>query len=293
MIEDNVERLTVLKLRIVFVLLACCLLGPSNLIAGGESQVAGARRVGLGFAYTGVRGDFWSLFMNPAGIAGIQQMEVGAFIERRFLLNEINYGTVGFVTPFKQGKHFAGVDMGGFGFSGYSESRVGLTYATTLFERLSVGAKANYTRVSIDNYGAQSAIYVDAGLNCILSKHLSAGFRVFNANRAQLQKEQNEKIPTTLDLGIAYQVSDKVLIVADVEKQVNFPYSFRGGVEYAPAKFLKARIGASTQPVTVSAGIGLVVKGLNIDFANTLHQYLGYTPSLSLSWRFAKSGEAK
>ncbi len=291
--EDTVERMPVLKLRILLFLLAVGLIVPTLAIAGGENQAAGARRVGLGFAYTGVRGDFWSLFMNPAGIAGIQQMEVGAFVERRFLLNEINYGTIGFVTPFKEGKHFAGLDLGGFGFAGYNESRIGLTYATTLFDRLSLGAKANYTRVSIDNYGSKGALFVDAGLNCILSKHVSLGFRIFNANRAELQKEQDEKIPTTLDVGVAYQVSDKVLIVADIEKQVNFPFSFRGGVEYAPAKFLKARIGASTQPVTVSAGFGLVVKGLNVDFANTLHQYLGYTPSLSLSWKFAKSDAAQ
>ena len=101
----------VLKGRFVLILLAVSLFCPTVVRAGGESQVAGARRVGLGFAYTGVRGDFWSLFMNPAGIAGIQQMEVGAFIERRFLLNEINYGTLGFVTPLKQGKHFAGLDV--------------------------------------------------------------------------------------------------------------------------------------------------------------------------------------
>lgn len=227
--------------------------------------------------------------MNPAGIAGLQQMEVGAFVERRFLLQQLNYGTVGFATPFNHGKHFAGFDASGFGFGGYNESNVGLTYATTLFERLSLGAKVGYTRVSIENYGAKSAFYANVGINCIVSKHLSVGFRVFNANRAELQKEQDEKIPTTLDVGLAYQVSDKVLIVADLEKQVNFPLSFRGGVEYAPAKFLKARVGASTQPVTVSAGLGVNVKGLNIDFANTLHQYLGYTPSLSLSWKFNKA----
>jgi hypothetical protein len=259
--------------------------------AGGESQAAGARRVGLGFAYTGVRADFWQLFMNPAGIAGIEQMEAGAFVERRFLLQQLNYATVGFAMPFKNNKHFAGFDASGFGFGGYSESRVGLSYATTLFERLSLGAKVNYMRVSIENYGAKGAVFANVGLSCILSKHITVGFRIFNANRAELQKEEDEKIPTTLDAGMAYQVSDKVLIVADVEKQVNFPLSFRGGVEYAPAKFLKARIGASTQPVTVSAGLGVNVKGLNIDFANTLHQYLGYTPSLSLSWKFGQTAD--
>jgi hypothetical protein len=218
---------------------------------------------------------------------------VGAFVERRFLLQQLNYATVGFATPFKHNKHFAGFDVSGFGFGGYSESRVGLTYATTLFERLSLGAKVNYVRVSIDNYGAKSALYANVGLNCILSKHISVGFRIFNANRAELQREQDEKIPTTLDAGLAYRVSDKVLIVADIEKQVNFPVSFRGGVEYAPAKFLTVRAGASTQPVTVSAGLGVNVKGLNIDFSNTLHQYLGYTPCLSLNWKFGKTAEVE
>ncbi len=225
--------------RSLFVLLL--LLGflmPTQAWAGGDAQVAGARRVGLGFAYTAVRADFWSLFMNPAGIAGIQQMEVGAFAERRFLLQQLNYATIGFATPFKNGKHFAGLDVTAYGFNGYSESRVGLTYATTLFERLSLGAKVNYTRFSIPNYGAKAALYADVGINCILSKHINVGFRIFNASRSELQRDQDEKIPTTLDAGLAYKVSDKVLIVADVEKQVNFPISFRGGVEYAIAKFL-------------------------------------------------------
>lgn len=282
-----------LRTPIVFLLLAACSLFPLVLRAGGETQPAGARRVGLGFAYTGVRSDFWSLFMNPAGIAGIQQMEVGAFVERRFVLEQLNVGTIGFATPFKNGKHFAGFDVSGFGFGGYSESRVGLTYATTLFERISLGAKVNYTRFSIQNYGAKAALYADVGLNCILSKHLSMGLRVFNASRSELLRDLDEKIPTTFDAGLAYQVSDKVLIVADVEKQVNFPISFKGGVEYAVAKFLKARIGASSQPVTFCAGVGVNVKSLQIDFANTLHQYLGYTPSLSLSYRFGKTEEVK
>jgi hypothetical protein len=272
-------------------LLVICLMLPLSLLAGGETQVAGARRVGLGFAYTGVRGDLWSLFSNPAGIAGLKQMEVGTYVERRFTM--LNYGTIAFATPFKNGKHFAGLDVSGLGLDTYNESRVGLTYATTLFDRISLGAKINYTHFSITNYLSKSAIFADVGLNCILSKHISVGFRVFNASRSEIIKDKDEKIPTTIDGGIAYQVSDKVLIVADVQKQVNFPLSIRGGVEYAITKILKARVGASSEPVAVSAGIGINVKGLNIDFASTLHQYLGYTPMLSLGYRFGKTEEVK
>ena len=50
----------------------------------------------------GVRGSFWNLWANPAGIAGVESMEAGVFFERRFLLNKLNFGTAGFVMPFKQ-----------------------------------------------------------------------------------------------------------------------------------------------------------------------------------------------
>jgi hypothetical protein len=282
-----------LKRSTLLLLFAGLFMLPFQVIAGGESQAAGARRVGLGFAYTGVRGDFWQLFMNPAGIAGLQQMEVGAYVERRFVLQSLNYGTIGFAMPFSKGRHFAGFDVSAYGFGAYNESKLGLTYATTLFDKISLGAKLNYNRFGIQDYGNKSALFVNAGLNCILSKHVSIGFRIFNASRSELLRDQDEKIPTTIDAGLAYQVSDKVLIVADIEKQVNFPLSFRGGVEYIPSKHFRARVGASTQPVTISAGLGVNVKNLNIDFSNTLHQYLGYTPSLSLGYRFIKAEEVK
>lgn len=261
---------------------------PTLLFAGNENQPSGARRIGLGSAYTAVQSDFWQLFMNPAGMAGLEAPQAGAFFERRFLLNEINYGTAGFAMPFKE-RHVAGIEFGGFGFGGYSESRIGAAYATTLFDRLSLGAKFNFSRTSIQNYGAANAVFVDLGLLGRITDEFQVGFRVFNANQADLDSEIGEQIPTTLDFGIVYQASDKVLIVADIQKQVNFPLSVRGGLEYAVLDFLRVRAGASSQPVTLSAGIGLDYKGLQFDLSNSLHEYLGYTPSLSLSYTFHKS----
>jgi hypothetical protein len=256
-----------------------------SLMAGNENQPAGARRIALGGAYMGVRGNFWNLWANPAGIAGMKNMEAGAFLERRFLLSQLNFGSAGFVLPFKD-IHYAGVSFSGMGFGGYAESNVGLTYATMLFDRLSLGASVHYTRTSIKDYGASGAIIINAGINALLFEGFSLGFRVFNANQGEIKKEIGEKIPTTLDLGAAYQISDKVLIVADLQKQVEFGASVRGGIEYAFHKNFKARVGASNYPVTINAGLGFSAKSLDIDFSNTFHQQLGYTPSLSLSYRF-------
>ena len=273
-------------MRFLRVLVFLCLaLGPVLSWAGNENQPIGARRVGLGSAYAGIRGDFWQLFMNPAGIAGVQAPQAGAYFEQRYLLSELNSGAAGFVYPF-QGRHFAGVDFGGFGFGSYNEARIGLTYATTLFEKLSLGAKFNFSRTSITNYGSASALYLDLGLNLEIVEGLNLGARIFNANQANLDTEIGEQIPSTLDVGLAYQVTDRVLVVADVQKQENFPLSVRGGLEYGLLDILNVRAGASTEPVTVNFGLGLDYKNVMVDFTNSIHEYLGYTPSFSLSYRF-------
>ncbi|MEM6269454.1 MAG: hypothetical protein AAF998_08445 [Bacteroidota bacterium] len=276
----------------LILLIGICL--PSvSLFAGNENQPAGARRLALGGAFMGVQGSFWNLWGNPAGIAGVESAEAGVFFERRFLLDQLNFGTVGFVLPF-QGTHYAGLAISGLGFGGYNESNVGLNYATTLFDRLSLGAAVHYTRTSITEYGASGAVIVNAGLNARLFEGFSVGFRVFNANQAALRTEftdLREPIPTTIDLGIAYQVSDKVLLVADMQKQVEFNPSFRGGVEYAFHKNFRARVGASNQPVTINAGFGFSGKGFDLDFSNSFHELLGYTPALSLNYRFKSGGK--
>ncbi|HHG84619.1 MAG TPA: hypothetical protein ENJ82_07710 [Bacteroidetes bacterium] len=274
-------------------LLLLLIISFPSAFAGNENQPAGARRISLGSAYMGVRGDFWQMWGNPAGIAGVKDMETGGFIERRFLLNKLNFGTAGFVMPFKE-KHYAGLALSGFGFGSYKERTIGLTYATTIASRLSLGAQLNYTNTSILNYGATGAIVVSAGILAEISKGLTLGFRVYNANQANIRRGvAEEKIPTTLDLGVAYQVSDKVLLVADLEKQVNFPASFRGGIEYAFMKNFKARVGTTTQPVSLTAGIGFSAKALEIDLSNSFHETLGYTPSISLNYKFKSKAKAK
>ncbi len=278
----------ILRILVLLLLVGAPLWGE----AGNENQPIGARRAGLGTAYAGVGGDFWQLFMNPAGIAHMKAPQAGAYFERRYLLSELNSGAAGVVLPFKD-RHYAGLDFGGFGFGTYNEARIGLTYATHLFEKLSIGAKFNWARTSITDYGAASAIYFDLGIQLQIVEGLSMGARVFNANQADLDREIGEQIPSTLDLGLAYEVTDRVLLLADIQKQENFPLSVRGGIEYGLLDFLAVRAGASTEPVTLTFGLGLDYKNVLVDFSNSIHEYLGYTPGFSLSYRFNSPADKK
>lgn len=263
------------------------LLLPCPAFAGLDPQPpTGARTISLGNAYVGMRSDFWALFHNPAGISGLGQIEGGAYLTRRFNLKELTYGSAGVVLPFRE-HHTAGLAFTSFGFEAYQETRLGLTYATTVLDIFSIGAQLNYASINIANYGSSAAFYVDIGVNTMLSDELSLGFSAANVNRARIMTETGEEdIPTLFTAGLAYQPSEKVLLVADVQKDVDHAVSFRGGVEYAIIPALKARLGMSNQPLTWNAGFGLALKNLDIDFAFGYHEQLRYSPHISLHYRF-------
>ncbi|MEM6264893.1 MAG: hypothetical protein AAGI38_20445 [Bacteroidota bacterium] len=271
----------------LYFLLALLLGFPLQHFAGNDPNPAvGARAISLGYAYTGIRGDFWTIFHNPAGMVGTPGVSVGAYYERRFGLRELTYGSAGAVIPF-MGKHYGGIEMGSFGFDAYRESRIALGYATELLDRVAIGVKAHYNNLNIQNYGSTNSIFASIGINTKVTEELHLGFSVYNANRARLQTESGEEnIPTVITAGLAYQPNEKFLIVSDVQKDVDHPVSFRFGTEYKLLPYLAARIGVSTEPLSWNAGLGVNWEDFYFDFAFGFHERLGYSPHVSLSYNF-------
>jgi hypothetical protein len=100
-------------MKLIRIIVACFLsLISFPAFAGGEQQPIGARRLSLGNAYTAVKGDYWAMYANPAGLVGMKEMKAGVFVERRFLLNQLNHGAAGFAMPFKE-RHAAGIQFWG------------------------------------------------------------------------------------------------------------------------------------------------------------------------------------
>jgi hypothetical protein len=259
-----------------------------QLILGGvdPAPASGARAISLGRAYVGIGGDFWNLYHNPAGIAGIGQMQGGAFFEQRFFLRELTYGGAGLVAPFAD-RQAVGLSLSSFGFSSYRESMAAVAYGIRFFDKVSFGTSLHYANIAITDYGNGSAFFANVGLQYQISKQLNLGVSAYNVNRARLQTSSGEDfIPTQLTAGIAYQPSEKVLIVVDVQKDIDHPISFRGGIEYALLPALKIRSGVSTEPLTYNIGFGLDWQGAQLDVAFGVHEQLGLSPFLSLSYPF-------
>ena len=258
-----------------------------NLSAGNDPQFPGARRAGLAGAFTAVNGDLWALGANPAGITGLTRPVAGMYMERRFLLKEINSGAFAFAMPFNE-KHFVALDFSGFGFATYNDSRLALSYATNLLGKLSLGAKFNVVHTTIKEYSSATSFVLDAGLQAQVTQTFTMGFSIFNASQSYLSKAIREKIPTVLNLGVCWKPSKKVMATADISKAENYPLSFRFGVEYQPVDMLAIRAGVATNPLILSFGLGVKWKNAILNVANTWHERLGYTPHLGIDFAFGK-----
>ncbi|MEM7369052.1 MAG: hypothetical protein AAF587_10675 [Bacteroidota bacterium] len=260
---------------------------PQDTFASNDPLPAvGARAVGLGYAYTAMRGDIWSLFHNPAGITGSNSVQVGVYLEQRFLLKELSYGHAGAIFPIFKNQA-AGVEISSFGFDAYRENLAAVSYGITVLDKISVGAKLAYANLNIPGYGAAGTVLVQMGAHTQINSQLSLGVSAFNVNRATfLTQGRREILPSHLTAGLAYQPTDKVLVVVDVQKALEFPVSFRGGIEYQLHEILYARIGVSTEPLTLTGGLGVNWKQIKVDFSSSYTERLGYTPHISLSYGF-------
>jgi hypothetical protein len=252
--------------------------------ASNDNNPIGGRSAGMG--YTGVTlSDPWSVQNNQAGLGYLNKISAGLYYENRFLLNELSTKAAVFVLPTQSGVF--GVNMSYFGYENYNETKVGLAYGKSFGEKISAGIQLDYLSTHIaENYGNKSGVTFEVGVLSKLSKSLSIGAHVFNPIRIKLADYNDERIPTILKLGLMYNFSDKVIVIAEAEKNISYKAVFKGGIEYHIIKEIYLRAGMSTNPTLNTFGIGFEFKKLKIDFASSIHQVLGYSPQISLLYSF-------
>ncbi|MCI4671716.1 MAG: hypothetical protein MRZ79_26480 [Bacteroidia bacterium] len=247
----------------------------------------GGRAAALGNAYTAVKGDIWSSFHNPATLAGISNIEVGTYVEQRFLLSELTFGSAAIAYPFTDDQA-AALFVSSRGFSAYRESVVGLAYGITLLDKISLGARLNLANLAINNYGSVASVYGDFGVHYQFNSQIGLGASMSNINQAQVTNNFGEAstLPTIISLGVSYQPTKQVLVLVDAVKQVDQVISFRGGVEYQINEILYGRLGFGTEPLYLSGGAGVKWNGLKLDFAMSYTELLQYTPHFSVAYTF-------
>jgi hypothetical protein len=257
----------------------CC---SANLLFSQKDNVCvGGRSAALGNASVTLA-DFWAVHNNQAGMASYKKIAAGVYYENRFLLKETSLKCLSLVIPAKKAGVF-GLNVSNFGFSLYNESKIGLAYAMAFGERISAGLQLDYIYTHIgDNYGNKGLITFEVGLRAKIIKELVLAVHVFNPANLRLSPHAQERIPLIYKIGLSYTFTDKALLAAELEKDLNFKPVFKAGVEYKVAKPVFLRIGIASNPFIYSFGAGFEFYKFKLDISASRHPQLGFSPQASL-----------
>lgn len=243
----------------------------------------GSRSHALGNASVAID-DIWAYHHNPANLVSVKKLGFGLSYENRFLLKELQ--SQGFVValPLKVGVISFGLQS--FGFKNFRTNRLGVGYSMKLAEFLSCGVQLNYHQVRLtDAYGRKDALTAELGLRANITDNWKVAFSVFNLTRTKISEFGEDRLSTLMRLGTQYTFSEKVMLVAELEKNIEFPIRFKTGIEYSPIRKLFLRGGFATQPIELSAGLGYRFKDqFQLDIGSAYHQILGWSPNFSFTY---------
>lgn len=229
--------------------------------------------------------DEWSVFNNP-GALGEQENVMTLFsYENRYGIEGLSNMSAGILAPLPLGVASLGVFR--FGDNLYSEQNVALGYGNT-FGIASLGVRVNYRQYTLEGFGNRGVVTLDFGGIAQVSEELYFGAFIRNINQAQLSDLQNERVPTVLNAGCSYRPVEKVVLNAEVEKDIDLEASFKSGMEYSFLPKFSARAGIRTRPFTNYYGLGFKTWKITIDYALTMVQILGSSHQVSLAYQVTR-----
>gem|GEM_PF-140968 len=250
----------------------------------GNGYLPGGRSLALGGASVALPG-VWSTFTNQAGLAWQQGWQAGLYAENRFMMKELSFEAVAVSWSGKPGAF--GLAISHFGFQLYSEIEAGLVYARSFGKHFSAGVQLNYIMVQIsEGYGSGSLVSCEAGIMYKPDINWTIGIQVCNPFPVKVSNQPEELLPVSFRLGAGYNLSGKVLILVEGEKDLENPLVFRTGLEVRIAGSFYGRVGFLTGPISGTAGLGMTLGRLVVDIGTRYNMTLGFSPAISIGYIF-------
>jgi hypothetical protein len=267
-----------LRLNVRIIILGFVIGSSFTSVTKGQA-VLGARDVSMGGAVTALHNDQWAVFENPAMLSDSNR-SISFYTMRYYGLKELTDYAVNMTFPTKIGVVGAGGHT--YGSRLYRKSRFRLALMEKI-QGIRLGISLNYTDINLATpYGSSGALGLNLGLGAQLIEGLWLGAKAMNINDPHYQNDP-VPLPRSLSAGISYNLANNVLITSEVYKDVDFPVSFRGGLEIKVMRFLQMRAGVTTEPVTFALGVGIHNRKWNVNFVTQNHQVLGWSPGIDFS----------
>ena len=268
-------------------ILVFCLIFSSGIFnhlqAGIFNETTGGRSAALG--YTSIcHYDFWSAINNQAGLAFINRLSGGVFVENKFLLKSLSTKSFALALPVSNGT--IGFSLIRFGETAYNETALGLSYGMMLTKYLSIGIQLfHYSINQSYDLGKAGTLSFQGGFIYEHADKIRIGFHIFSPEF--ITKHSNKPdLPEIIKLGLNYRFTETLNGFLEVQSHSKLGNGINSGIEYHSTNNFAFRIGYSSINEKLTFGIGIKLKKLIIDLASSMHNVLGYSPQLSLTYKF-------
>lgn len=275
-----------MAIRLLIVLSLILICSTNNQVkAQNPNYPVGSRAVGIGDASATIA-DMWSIFNNPGGMAGVEHINAAASFENRYGLEGLNLMTAGITIPVKKAGNF-GLGIYRFGDEIYNQQKVSLGHAIQL-GIVSLGTRVSLLQYYVEGFEPRFVPTIDFGGIGRITPKLFFGAYVTNINQARISSNEDERVPTYLKTGFSYRPNKKIMINAEVEKEIEAPAFLKFGLEYFVIEQVPVRLGFNTDTYTAFFGLGFHYQRFQIDYMGYNHTSLGFSNGISVSYRFKK-----
>ena len=267
----------------------------------------GVRPISMGKAFVAIADDAHAGYWNPAGLAILNTAQISAMYS-----NPVNYALIGGagvkdigyqtfslaypagfgsfglnVAYLSVGDIFVVEDVSGPTGETFSDKEYGViaSYGSTITEQIHLGANMKFVHQSIRDEDG-SGFGLDLGLLYQPLYNLTFGLMgqdLVEPKIQLLEGGEEYSIPRKVRLGMSYKMmDDRVLLAAGVDKASGRSPKVHLGAEVEPMKDLDLRVGYTTDTEEISAGVGVRVSAIQLDYGFGFLK-LGSTHRVSLT----------
>jgi len=225
---------------------------------------------------------YWSLVNNPANMV-LNHVVIGSlFSERHFNMPELGLNAIAFQAPVKH--LFLGAMIAQYGQSPFTQSRLGISAATKLSTKYSIGIHLSYLITTIKEYGSKAVPLTSIGFQGKLNSHLTIGVCISNPIIQHLTNNKSDDINGTIKVGLGYEVNPNVMILSQMN-QDGYGIHYCGGLKYTYQPGANFGIGIGSSPFYYSFGTQLKWHAISMEFSSTIHEILGFTPHVGINYQ--------
>jgi hypothetical protein len=248
------------------------------------NTLMGARTLGLANNSSTLK-DEWSLFNNIGGLSAVKNICGSVAYEMRPSLTGANRMAASFIIPSKFGSGAFGVFR--FGDQLYSEQILSGGFSNQ-FGIASLGLKVNYIQYRAEGFGVKKALSINFGGIATLTEKISVGAYVTNINRPKISLQDDERISTSIVAGLNFKVSEKVILLTEIAKDLDNDATVKGAIEYTVHKKVFFRTGFNLNPNAGFFGLGFITRKLKIDYGMQYSYLLNFSHQASVIYLITK-----